>query len=161
MIKPVWFLIGLSLLHTGSASAHDYKQGPIAIGHPWARSTAEGVKTGAAYISLENTGAEADTFVSAESPVSEKTQIHETRREGDVMKMREIEGGVSLPAGTTVTFKPGGYHIMLLGLKQKLDEGQSIPLTLTFAKAGSIQVDVHVEKTAPNESSTMQDHGMH
>ena len=71
------------------------------------------------------------------------------------MKMREVVGGIELAPGATVALKPGGYHIMLIDLKQKLDEGRHIPLTLTFAKAGSIDVEVDVEK-----KSSEQGHGV-
>jgi copper(I)-binding protein len=82
------------------------------------------------------------------------------------MKMRPAEGSVNLAPGALVEFKPGGYHIMLLDLKQELEEGQNVPLTLTFAKAGTIQVDVRIEKTGDESGSGMMhghdmDHGMH
>ena len=163
-------LAGLALSGAGAAHAHDYKLGRIAIGHPWARPTAEGTKVGAAYLTLENTGGEADSLVGVNSPVAGQAQIHETTDDGGVMKMRQVQGGVALAPGATVAFKPGGYHIMLLGLKQKLDDGQHIPLTLTFAKAGSVEVEVYVEKTAGGEHKSGMthdhemkgmDHGMH
>ncbi len=150
MTKTIRALACLALFAAGAAQAHDYSQGMITIDHPWARPTPGQSKVGAAYLLLQNSGAETDTLLSAESPVSEKTQIHETLREGDIMKMREVRGGVAVPPGTAVAFKPGGNHIMLLGLKQKLEEGQHIPLTLTFAKAGVVAVEVAVEK-APSE----------
>ena len=150
----------MALCVASAANAHDYKIGVIAIGHPWARPTAEGAKAGAAYLSLENTGAEPDRLLSAASPVAAKIQIHQTTEDGGVMKMHEVEGGVALAPGVNVAFKPGGYHIMLLGLKQRLDEGQHIPLTLNFAKAGSIDVEVYVEKTPAGEHAggMMHDH---
>ena len=78
------------------------------------------------------------------------------------MKMHEARGGGQRAPGANVAFKPGSYHIMLLDLKQNLEEGQRIPLTLTFSKAGSINVEVAVEKTSGSEHSggPMQDHGM-
>ena len=159
-MKRILLLAGFAVFTAGTAYAHDYKLGPIAISHPWARPTAEGTKAGAAYLSLENTGSEPDSLVSVSSPAAGKTQIHQTTSEGGVMKMRGVEGGVDLAPRATVAFKPGGYHIMLLGLKQKLDEGQHIPLTLTFAKAGSIDVEVYVEKAPSGKGETMHDHGM-
>ena len=160
MIKCV--VVFALLFAAGVAYADDYKLGNIAIGRPWARPTAQGVKIGAAYLSLENKGSEADKLVSAASPVAANVQIHQTTNEGGVMKMHEARGGVELAPGATIAFKPGGYHIMLLDLKQKLEEGQRIPLTLTFTKAGSINVEVDVEKTSGSEHSggPMQDHGM-
>jgi periplasmic copper chaperone A len=155
-------LAGLALFAAGAAHAHDYKLGRIAIGHPWARPTAEGTKAGAAYLTLENAGGEADSLVGVNSPVAGQAQIHETTNDGGVMKMRQVQGGVALAPGATVAFKPGGYHIMLLGLKQKLAEGEHIPLTLTFAKAGSIGVEMYVERSpgGAQESGMTHDHDM-
>jgi copper(I)-binding protein len=159
-----------ALFAATAAHAHDYTVGKITIGHPWARPTAEGSKAGAAYLTLQNAGNDADTLVSAQSPFAEKTQLHETTNDGGVMKMRAVEGGVSVAPGATVAFKPGGYHIMLMGLKQKLDDGQRIPLMLTFAKAGSVQVEVLVDKTggaeqgagmAHDQNMSGMDHSMH
>ena len=78
------------------------------------------------------------------------------------MKMRAAADGVELASHTTVAFKPGGYHIMLLDLKHALREGEHIPLTLTFAKAGSIDVEVYVEKSPSGErdAGEMHDHDM-
>lgn len=145
-----------AMISAGTAFAHDYKLGAISIGHPWARPTAPGA-AGAAYLSLENSGGEADKLVSAASSVAGTTQLHQTIDEGGVMKMREAAGGVELAPHATVAFKPGGYHIMLMNLKHPLREGEHIPLTLTFAKAGSIGVEVYVEKSATGG----QDAGMH
>jgi periplasmic copper chaperone A len=165
MKKQIIWLTGLALFAAGVVHAHEYQLGTIAIGHPWARPTAEGAKAGAAYLSLENSAGESDRLVSASTPAAEKAEIHETSNEGGIMKMRHVEEGVALPPGVNVAFKPGGYHIMLFGLKRKLDEGQHIPLTLTFAKAGSINVEVYVEKTSGetmhNHDMKDMDHSMH
>lgn len=163
MKKHVIFYACLSLATSGAAYAENYKLGNIVIAHPWARPAAQGTKTSAAYLSLENKGAESDKLVSAASPVAGKTQIHQTTDEGGVMKMQEVAGGIELAPGATVALKPGGYHIMLLDLKQKLDEGRHILLTLTFAKAGSIDLEVDVEKKSGEQGHGMtgMDHNMH
>ncbi|MEC5386862.1 copper chaperone PCu(A)C [Uliginosibacterium sp. H3] len=127
-----------------SASAHDYTLGSIKIGHPWTRATTPGAQTGGGYLKLDNGGA-ADRLVSVSSNVSEQAEIHTMSMEGDVMRMQKLDKGVELPAGKTVEFKPGGLHIMLLGLKAPLKEGAKFPLTLKFEKAGEITVDVKVE----------------
>jgi periplasmic copper chaperone A len=167
-MKRIILLAGLAMSASGVAQAHDYTLGTIKIDHPWARPTPAGTKVGAAYLSLQNGGNETDTLVSAASPIAGKTQIHATIQDGSVMKMRPVEGGVALAPGATVDFKPGGYHIMLLDLKKKLDQGQHVPLTLTFAKAGAIQVEVYVETpgSGQQQGGTMHDmkgvdHGMH
>jgi len=138
----------LALFGFTAALAQEFGQGALTISHPWARPTAEGQKNGAAYFSIKNGGTEADKLVSAESPVAEKTELHQTVDEGGVMKMLPATGGVEVQPGAVVEFKPGSYHVMLLGLKQRLEEGQTIPLTLAFAKAGSVSVEAKVEKSS-------------
>lgn len=139
------FLISLGLAAAalpGAAAAHDFTLGALKIDHPWARATV--AKTGGAFLSIANGGA-ADRLLKAESPVAETVQIHTSIKEGDVMRMREVEG-IDLPAGETVKLQPGGYHIMLIGLKQPLKLGETFPLTLTFEKAGTIDVTVEIQK---------------
>ncbi len=152
----------LSLLAIGAVSAHEYEKGDLLIGHPWARPTAEGAKLGAAYLSIENKGKDADKFVSAESPVAEKAELHESREVDGVMTMRPVEGGIEIEPGSKVELKPGGYHIMLFGLKKQLREGEMVPLTVMLAKAGAIDVEIKVEKTgaASAQATPAHDHDM-
>jgi periplasmic copper chaperone A len=138
----------LMLFTLNTAQAQEYKEGNLTIGHPWVRPTAEGQKEGAAYLSIKDNGREADRLVSAESPVAEKIELHKSVEEGGVMKMLSMKSGIEVEPGSTVEFKPGGYHVMLIGLKQSLKEGEMIPLTLTFAKAGSVKVEAKVEKSS-------------
>jgi len=136
-------------LLSGAAHAADYRAGDISITNPHARPTVPGQPGGAAYLTLENTGRSADRLVGVTSPVAKSAEIHTMRMDGDVMRMREA-GEVPLAPAAKVEMKPGmGYHIMLMGLKQPLQEGASFPLTLTFEKAGKVEVPVMVDgKTA-------------
>ncbi len=139
-----------------AAQAHEYQLGDLTIGHPWARPTAN--KLGAAYLTVKNGGAETDTLLSASSPDAEKVQIHEHVHDANgVMRMRPVEGGLKIPAGETVELKPGGYHIMLIGLTHNLEEGQRIPLKLSFEHSGQMDVEVKIEKT-PSAEGGMHDH---
>jgi len=140
----------LLLIVQRGAIAHDYALGPIAIEHPHARPTAPAQPTGGGYLALTNRGASVDRLVSASAPsVAQRVELHTMRMEGDVMRMREV-GGVDLPPGRKVTLEPGGVHLMLLGLKAPLVAGQRFPMSLTFEKAGRIDVDVTVDAaTAP------------
>ena len=90
---------------------------------------------------------EADRLVGASSPAAEAAQIHKTESVDGVMKMREA-GPLEIPAMGTLEMKPGGYHIMLMGLKQPLKEGDTLEVTLTFEKAGQVAVKVPVGKVA-------------
>jgi copper(I)-binding protein len=120
-------------------------QGPIRIESSWARATPPGGKAGGAFVTLRNTGDAPDRLVSAMSGIAERVELHTHIKDGDVMRMREVEGGIPLPPGETVMLQPGGLHIMLLGLSQGLKADSRFPLTLTFEKAGSVQIDVPVQ----------------
>jgi copper(I)-binding protein len=137
------------------AGAQEYKQGDVTVSQVWVRPAAEG-KVSAAYFSIENHGSEADKLTGAESPVAGMSMLHETIDDNGVMKMRH-SAGIEIPAGGAAELKPGGSHVMLMGLKQALVEGQTIPLTLTFAKAGTISVSATVQK-APAGSADHHHH---
>jgi copper(I)-binding protein len=117
----------------------------IAVEQPWARATPGGAKTGAVYMTLDNKSDTADRLTGASSVVADKLQIHEMKVENGVMKMREVAGGLPIPASGSVVLKPGSYHVMLIGLKKPLTVGEKFPLTLTFEKAGNISVTVPVQ----------------
>lgn len=117
----------------------------IQIDKPWARATPAGAKTGAAYMTIDNKSDQPDRLTGASSDVAKTLQIHEMKVVDGVMKMREIPGGLPVPAGGSVTLKPGGYHVMLIGLNKALKKGEKIPLTLVFEKAGKVSIEVPVE----------------
>lgn len=129
-----------------SALAHDYRVGDLVIDHPWARATVPGQKAGGAFLKIENRGRSADRLLSAAAPAERvgRTELHSMRMEGNVMRMREI-AAIDIPAGQTVALEPGGLHLMLLGLTSPLKAGEKLPLVLTFEKAGTVTVQVHVE----------------
>ncbi|MFZ1110663.1 MAG: copper chaperone PCu(A)C [Rhodomicrobium sp.] len=161
MPRLVFIAIGaFALMAAYPAAAHEYRKGDLTIFHPWARPTAEGAATGAAYLSIKNGGAAPDKLVSAASPAAEKVELHETREENGVMKMRALEGGIDIEPGASQELKPGGAHIMLIGLKKRLQEGQTIPLTLMLDKAGPIEVEIKVEKREPASAAPKHDHDM-
>lgn len=126
-----------------AAHAHDYKLGAIVIDHPYARFTVAGQTAGGGFVKFDNQGG-ADRLLSASAPVCERVEMHVMRMEGDVMRMRQLET-IELPAGKTVELKPGGLHLMFVGLKAPLKAGESFPLKLKFEKAGEVTVDVKVE----------------
>ena len=132
--------LGLAAL---AAHAHTFKLGAIEIGHPYARATAPGQPAGGGYLSLSNAGAN-DRLLSASAEVSKAVELHTMTMEGDVMRMRQVEA-IELPAGKKVELKPGGLHIMFIGLKAPLKQGDKFPLKLKFEKAGEVTVEVNVE----------------
>ncbi len=108
----------------------------------WARATAPQQKVGGAYVTLMSPAD--DRLVGISSPIAGRAGVHEMRMDGDVMRMREVEGGLALPAGKVVALAPGGYHIMLMDLKQPLVAGQVIPLQLRFRTAPPLDLQVQV-----------------
>lgn len=114
----------------------------VVVQEAWARATPGSVTNGAAYITLAG-GSQPDTLVGVSTSVAATADVHETTNTNGVMKMRAVQA-IPIPAGQTVTFSPGGYHIMMMGLKQPLIAGHSFPLTLNFARAGAVTVDVQV-----------------
>jgi len=134
-------------LCAASAFAHDYSAGALKIGHPHARPTVASQSIGGGYLKLVNTGAVADRLLSASTPVAQSVQLHTMRMEGDVMRMREVES-IEIAPHQTVELKPGGMHLMLMGLKAPLVAGQRFPLTLGFEKAGQVTVDMTVDAPA-------------
>jgi periplasmic copper chaperone A len=135
----------LSLLLAIPSFAHDYKLGALEIGQPWARATPPSAPAGGGFLKITNTGSTSDRLVSASSPAAELVQVHEMKMDGSIMRMREVEKGLEIPAGGSVTLAPGGFHLMMMGLKGPLKQGASVPVTLVFEKAGKIDVELAVE----------------
>jgi periplasmic copper chaperone A len=117
----------------------------INVEQPWARATPAGATTGAVYMTLANKSDTADRLTAASSDVAGKVQIHEMAVVNGIMQMHQLADGLAIPAGGSVTLKPGGYHVMLIGLKKRLLAGQTLALTLTFAKAGTVSVTVPIQ----------------
>lgn len=133
--------------------------GNLDITGGFSRATLPNAPVGGGYITITNKGAKADRLVSAASPVAGVVQIHQMKMEGDLMKMNELPDGVEIPAGATVALAPGGLHIMFMKLNAPLVEGTKIPVTLTFEKAGSVDVELSVE--SPAAKGPAEDHSMH
>lgn len=130
-------------LVTLAATANEFKAGPITVDHPYARATAAGQPTGGGFMKLVN-GGTADRLVSVSAAVSKSVELHMMKMEGDVMQMRQVDA-IELQAGKTVELKPGGYHVMFIGLKAPLKAGDTFAMKLKFEKAGEVTVNVKVE----------------
>jgi copper(I)-binding protein/uncharacterized protein YcnI len=133
--------------------------GDLEISAAFARATLPNAPVGGGYLTITNTGGEADRLVSVTSPVAAMTALHQMKMEGDMMKMGELPEGVVIPAGETVTLAPGGMHIMFMNLTQPLVEGETVPVTLTFEKAGPVEVMLSVAGTAADTPAG--EHGHH
>jgi copper(I)-binding protein len=135
--------IGAALLCVSVLSlAHDYTVGELHIKHPWTRASASGATNAGAFMVIKS--ASNDQLLQVSGEIANKVEIHEMKMVDGVMKMRPVSA-LPLAAGTETKLAPGTYHIMLMGLKQPLKEGEKFPLTLTFAKAGVVTVQVKVE----------------
>jgi hypothetical protein len=126
------------------AAAPALAQG-IAVEDPYAITPVPGAPTGAAYMMIRNDGAAPDRLVGARSPAAELVELHAHREEDGVMRMRPVEGGLDLPAGSTLPLERGGAHVMLMGLTDPLEDGEVIPITLIFETAGEVAVEVPVD----------------
>ncbi|HEY4201252.1 MAG TPA: copper chaperone PCu(A)C [Devosiaceae bacterium] len=127
--------------------------GSLEISGAFTRATLPNAPVAGGYFTIVNKGAEDDTLVSVTTPAAGTSQLHEMSMQGDVMKMAALPDGIPVPAGQTVTLKPDGLHIMFMQLTQAFVEGTNVPVTLTFAKAGTVTVNLAVGSVgakAPN-----------
>ncbi len=153
MKKQISFLLATAAAAISSLTfaGADVKHGNITIGHPWARATPGVVKNSAAFMTLSAKDG-ADKLIGVSGDVAREIQIHTMLTEAGVMKMREIKS-LDVPANGKTELKPGGLHIMLIGLKDGLKEGQKFPLKLKFEKAGEVTVDFVAEKPGAHDHS--------
>ena len=158
------FAAVLTLSLPAFAWAHDAKthdataQQAITVTGAWARPTIAKMRISAAYFQAATTGGE-DKLIAAKTANADKAELHQHIMENGIAKMRPVDS-VAIAPGTPVVFQPGGYHVMIMGLKGPLNEGDSFPLTLTFEKAGDVTVNVMVMKKAAQGHGNM-DHGAH
>ena len=127
-------------------SAHEFKAAGLEIVHPWSRAPPEGARVAAGYVLIRNIGQQPDRLVSATGEIAGRTEFHEMTVDANgVMTMRPLADGLDIPAGGETELKPGGYHIMFLDLKQSAKEGETFKGTLTFERAGTVEVEFAVE----------------
>jgi len=139
-------LFGMAMSGLGVSNAlADGMHKSIMVENAWTRARGATAKVAGAFMTLHNTAKEDDRFVSASSSIADRVEIHTTKMTDGVMKMIQVKEGVIVKAGKHVEFKPGSYHVMFLGLKGKLAEGTTFPVTLTFEKSGNIEVTVAVK----------------
>jgi copper(I)-binding protein len=139
--------LALAIMFVGAQSvlAHEFKVGDLEIEHPWSRATPAGAKVAGGYFTIVNKGSTVDRLLSISSDISEKAELHEMGVKDGVMTMRPVSGGLEVPAGGKVALAPGGYHLMFVGLKRQPKQGEKFAATLTFEKAGTVNVEFAVE----------------
>jgi hypothetical protein len=128
-----------------SAYAHEYKLGDLVIDHPWSRATPPAAKTGAGYMTILNKGTTADRLIAISSAAAGRVEVHRMTMDGTIMRMRPVPEGVEIGPGESVKLEPGGYHLMMMDLREPLKQGQKVPVTLRFERAGQVTVDLAVE----------------
>ena len=128
-----------------SGHTQDYKAGSLVITHPWTRATPKGAAVAGGYVKIANTGSTPDRLTGGSADVSGKFEVHEMSMDGGVMKMRELKDGLEIPPGATVELKPGSYHIMMMNLSRPLAKGDKVKASLSFEKAGKVDVEFTVE----------------
>jgi hypothetical protein len=136
------FLVSLA---AASARAEEVKAGDLVITQAWSRATPNGAKIGTGYFTVENKGTTPDRLVGVSTDIAGKAEVHEMAMNKGVMTMRPVEGGLTIDPGKTVKLAPGGYHLMLFDLKSPLKQGEKLPITLQFEKAGKVMVSLDVE----------------
>jgi copper(I)-binding protein len=135
----------------------------IIVTDPYARASTAMSESGAAFMVIENTGAEDVRLIVANSDIAERVELHTHKESANgVMQMMEVEGGFVIPAGGTHKLARGGDHIMFLGLTRPMVDGETFPLTLVFENAGEVVIDIPVDLTRkPMHGAGMMQHGKH
>ena len=154
------FILSISLPAEAGAAA---SEPALEVTQPWARASIGAAKAGAAYLTIVNHGEAVDRLIGTATPVAEHAALHTHLMQEGVMRMRALEA-VEVAPGEPTVLEPGGLHVMLMGLRQPLTEGETFPLMLTFQRAGTIEVEVRVLKAtsmgyAPHMEHHMEHHG--
>ncbi len=155
-MKRLALIAVLAALFVSPALAADYTAGSLKISGPWARATPKGAPVGGGYMTITNTGTAPDRLIGGATGISSSFEVHEMSMDGGVMRMRMLDKGLEIKPGETVTLKPGGYHVMFMGLKEQLKQGESFKGTLTFEKAGKVEVEYKIEGIAATGGQTGQ-----
>ena len=145
LTRTIALAAALAATLTAPVRAEDVKAGDLVITQAWSRQTPSGAKVAGAYLTIENKGSAADRLVGGSGDVAGRFEIHEMAMEDGVMKMRPLDKGLVIDPGKTVKLAPGGNHLMLLDLKSPLKQGDKVPVTLQFEKAGKVNVSLDVQ----------------
>ena len=125
------------------ALAQEFKAGDIVVEKPWARATPKGSEVGGGYLTIQNNGAAPDRLTGGSADFA-TVEIHQMKNENGVMQMRPVADGLAIPPHGSVTFAPGGYHIMFTHLAHPLAKGEPVKATLNFERAGPVLVEFPV-----------------
>lgn len=135
---------GVKIVAAANAAPTQQTAGSLTIDQAWSRATPGGAKVGGGYLRITNNGTEADRLVGGSFSAAERVEVHEMAMEGEIMRMKQISGGLEIKPGATVELKPGAEHLMFMDLKEPLKPGQIVKGTLVFEKAGTVDVEFTV-----------------
>ncbi len=142
LLASAFFIAGLL---AAPVRAEEVKAGDLVISQAWSRATPNGAKIGSGYLTIENKGATADRLVGVSADIAGKVEVHEMAMNNGVMTMRPLDNGLTIDPGKTVKLSPGGNHLMMFDLKTPLNQGDTLPVTLQFEKAGKVKVSLDVQ----------------
>jgi copper(I)-binding protein len=145
ILRTLVYTALLSSLLAAPALADEVKAGDLVITQAWSRATPGGAKIGGGYLTIENKGTASDRLIGAAGDIADKIEVHEMAMKDGVMTMRPLDKGLTIEPGKTVKLAPGGYHMMMFDLKSPLKQGDKVPVTLEFEKAGKVTVTLDVK----------------
>jgi copper(I)-binding protein len=132
-------------LFTAPTRADEVKAGDLVITQAWSRATPNGAKIAGGYLTIENKGTAPDRLVGGSGDIAGKVEVHEMATKDGVMTMRPLDKGLTIEPGKSVKLAPGGYHLMMFDLKGQLKQGDKVPVTLEFEKAGKVKLSLDVQ----------------
>ena len=127
------------------ARAQEVRAGDLTITQAWSRATPGGAKVAGGYLTIENKGSTADRLIGGSGDVTDRIEVHEMTTSNGVMTMRALDNGLVIEPGKTVKLAPGGYHLMMFDLKSPLKQGDKLPVTLEFERAGKVKLSFDVQ----------------
>jgi copper(I)-binding protein len=145
IVRTLAYAALAATLFAAPACAEEIKAGDLVITQAWSRATPGGAKIGGGYLTIENKGTSPDRLIGGSGEVSDKIEVHEMAMNNGVMTMRPLDKGLTIEPGKTVKLAPGGYHLMLFDLKGPLKQGDKVPVTLEFEKAGKVKLSLDVQ----------------
>ena len=143
------------------ACAEDIKAGDLVISQAWSRATPNGAKIAGGYLTIENKGTAPDRLIGGSGDIAGKVEVHEMSMSNGVMTMRPLDKGLLIEPGKTVKLAPGGYHLMMFDLKGPLKQGEKVPVTLQFEKAGKVNLSLDVQGVGAQAPGGMEHSGGH
>lgn len=144
--------------HEGCAYGQTFTQGSISVSGAYVRATLKNASAAGGYLTITNTGSTADRLMSVTSAAATDISVHQMKMNGQVMEMSAIEGGLEVPAGGSVSLDPMGYHLMMTGMSQPFIEGQCVEMTLHFASAGDLPIELNIGGVAQDGPPTDAPH---